>query len=176
MYNPASMSGMLGPGGLGGLGRNEMEIINVAFDAFKEDPQKYGPGEGKCTLKSLENAFKTIEAEGMTDDIRLLIDDIDENGDGEIDYEEFKAIMTKKFMGEDDDSSFVHTFEMLDQDKDGFIPAVELRHLLMKEGSNPLSEQEADELIMFADPDGDGVVDYRTFLRWLNNPLTDTST
>eukprot|EP00811_Abedinium_folium_P016864 NODE_25798_length_575_cov_1.790179.p1 GENE.NODE_25798_length_575_cov_1.790179~~NODE_25798_length_575_cov_1.790179.p1 ORF type:complete len:129 (-),score=35.11 NODE_25798_length_575_cov_1.790179:83-469(-) len=80
---------------------------------------------------------------------------------------EFRNIMAKKFLGEDDDSSFVHAAEMLDSNKDGFIPAVEFRQILMKEGQLPLSEQEVDELMMFADLDGDGLIDYRSFLRWL---------
>ena len=31
---------------------------------------------------------------------------------------------------------------MLDVNKDGYIPATELRHILMREGTQPLSEQE----------------------------------
>merc|ERR1719498_2059366 len=76
----------------------------------------------------------------------------------------------RKFLGEDDDSSSVHIFSMLDDNKDGYIPLVELRSLLMREGQAPLSEQEVDELLMFADADSDGLVNYRTFLTWLANP------
>ena len=36
--------------------------------------------------------------------------------------------------------------------QDDYIPAVELRSILMKEGLAPLSEQEVDELLLFADP------------------------
>ncbi|CAE8655504.1 unnamed protein product, partial [Polarella glacialis] len=82
----------------------------------------------------------------------------------------FRHIMTKKFLGEDDDSSFVHALEMLDTNKDGYIPLAELRNILMREGTQPLSEQEADELLMFADVEGDGLIEYKGFLRWLSNP------
>jgi len=67
-------------------------------------------------------------------------------------------------------SSFIHAFEMLDINKDGYIPLVDLRHVLMKEGDMPLSEQEVDELLMFADLEGDGLIEYKSFLRWLSNP------
>merc|ERR1712039_1072664 len=96
--------------------------------------------------------------------------DIDENGDGKIDEDEFRSIMTKKLKGDDDDSSLVHAFEMLDTNKDGYIPLAELREVLMKEGQQPLSEQEVDELMMFADVEGDGLIEYKSFLRWLINP------
>merc|ERR1719240_721925 len=137
----------------------ESEIIDVAFESFSEN--------GFITTKHLKKAFEKIDALGEIRDIQLLIDDIDENGDGQIDENEFRHIMTRKFLGEDDDQSFVHAFEMLDDNKDGFIPLVELRQILMREGQSPLSEQEVDELMMFADIDADGLIDYRSFLRWL---------
>merc|ERR1719375_1879039 len=115
----------------------------------------------------MQEAFKAIGASNSIRDIQLLIDDIDENGDGVIDKDEFKHIMTRKFLGEDDDSSFMHAFEMLDENKDGLIPMVEFRNILMREGRKPLSEQEVDELLFFADTDADGLINYRVFLRWL---------
>lgn len=141
----------------------ESEIIDVAFDSFKDE-------QGFITTERLKTAFEKIEQLGDIKDIQLLIDDIDENGDGRIDEAEFRHIMTRKFLGEDDDQSFVHSFEMFDDNKDGHIPLVELRHLMMHEGSQPLTEQEADELLCFADTEGDGLIDFRVFLRWLGNP------
>mmetsp|Transcript_3285 Transcript_3285/g.4665 ORF Transcript_3285/g.4665 Transcript_3285/m.4665 type:complete len:150 (-) Transcript_3285:63-512(-) len=93
-----------------------------------------------------------------------------QDGNGQIDEDEYVTLMTKKLLGEDDDGSFVQAFAMLDSNKDGYIPAAELRHMLMKEGGCPLSEQEADELLMFADANGDDLIDYKEFLRWLANP------
>jgi len=141
----------------------ESEIIDVAFECFKND-------EGFITTDRLIEAFTKIEALGDIQDIKMLIDDIDENGDGQIDETEFRHIMTRKFLGQDDDSSFVHTFEMMDENKDGYIPLVEMRYAMMNEGAQPLSEQECDEMLMFADLDGDGLVHYPSFLRWLGNP------
>jgi len=171
MSNSGFQSGMTSGGMSGQYGQRfsskltpqESEIIDVAFDCFKDE-------HGFITTERLKDAFEKIDALGDIKDIQLLIDDIDENGDGQIDELEFRHIMTRKFLGEDDDSSFVHAFEMLDDNKDGFIPLVEMRHALMREGNQPLSEQEVDELLMFADLDGDGLIDYKSFLRWLTNP------
>mmetsp|Transcript_89235 Transcript_89235/g.139650 ORF Transcript_89235/g.139650 Transcript_89235/m.139650 type:complete len:181 (-) Transcript_89235:33-575(-) len=141
----------------------ESEIIDVAFDSFKDD-------KGFITTERLKEAFQKIPNLGDVKDVQMLIDDIDENGDGQIDEAEFRHIMTRKFLGEDDDSSFIHAFEILDDNKDGYIPLVELRYYLMHEGTQPLSEQEVDELLQFADVDGNGLIDYHSFLRWLANP------
>eukprot|EP00747_Dinoflagellata_sp_TGD_P164854 gnl/TRDRNA2_/TRDRNA2_185372_c0_seq1.p1 gnl/TRDRNA2_/TRDRNA2_185372_c0~~gnl/TRDRNA2_/TRDRNA2_185372_c0_seq1.p1 ORF type:complete len:208 (-),score=53.34 gnl/TRDRNA2_/TRDRNA2_185372_c0_seq1:55-678(-) len=158
------------------LSPQEEEIITVAFDAFKEKVTKKLP-DGTTeevdviTADSLMDAFNAIGAGADIHDIQLLIEDkFDEDGDGSVDEQEFWRIMTRKFLGEDDDDSFVHAFEMMDSNKDGYIPLVELRHVLMRQGKSPLSEQEVDELMIFADLDGDGLIDYRSFLRWLASP------
>eukprot|EP00933_Yihiella_yeosuensis_P058846 TRINITY_DN5959_c0_g1_i1.p1 TRINITY_DN5959_c0_g1~~TRINITY_DN5959_c0_g1_i1.p1 ORF type:complete len:192 (-),score=49.45 TRINITY_DN5959_c0_g1_i1:175-750(-) len=158
-----SYSGVFGNRFSSKLTPQEKEIIDVAFDSFKDE-------HGFITTEKLREAFETIDAMGDMSQIQTLIDDIDENGDGKIDEDEFRHIMTKKFLGEDDDSSFVHAFEMLDINKDGYIPLADLRTILMREGAQPLSEQEVDELMMFADVEGDGLIDYKSFLRWLSNP------
>merc|ERR1719277_1696732 len=158
-----SYSGVFGNRFTSKLTPQEKEIIDVAFESFKDE-------NGFITTEKLREAFEAIDALGDIHDIQTLIDDIDENGDGKIDEDEFRHIMTRKFLGEDDDSSFVHAFEMLDVNKDGYIPLADFRHILMHEGQEPFSEQECDEFLMFADLEGDGCIEYKPLLRWLSNP------
>jgi len=158
-----SYSGVFGARFTSKLTAQEKEIIEVAFESFKDE-------HNFITTEKLREAFTQIDALGDIQDIQRLIDDIDENGDGKIDEDEFRHIMTRKFLGEDDDSSFVHAFEMLDSNRDGFIPLTEFRRILMQEGQAPFSEQECDEFMMFADLEGDGLIDYKSLLRWLSNP------
>jgi len=149
------------------LTQQEQDIIKVAWESFRD-------AYGFITTERLSDAFKAIDALQDIQDIQLLIDDIDENGDGKIDQSEFEHIMTRKFLGEEDDSSLVHSFRLLDEDNDGYITFPDLRNMLMKEGSTPLSEQEVDELMMFADSLGNGLIDYEDFLRWLTAPRSST--
>jgi len=160
-----SYSGIYGERQTQKLTPAEEEIIRVSFDYFKDETNV-------LSTQKLKEAFESMGRDAS--EIQLLIDDIDANGDGEITESEYRRIMTKKFLGEnDDDSTLMHAFEMLDQNRDGFIPLVELRHVLMKEGENPLSEQEADELMLFADVEGNGMIEYKSFLKWLTNPDLD---
>mmetsp|Transcript_21058 Transcript_21058/g.39575 ORF Transcript_21058/g.39575 Transcript_21058/m.39575 type:complete len:194 (-) Transcript_21058:31-612(-) len=158
-----SYSGTFGARFSSKLTPQEKEIIDVAFESFKDE-------SGYITTERLKEAFEAIDQLGDISDIQNLLDSIDQDGDGKIDEDEFRHIMTRKFLGEDDDSSFVQAFEMLDVNKDGYIPLADLRSVLLKEGSQPLSEQEVDELMMFADIEGDGLIEYKSFLRWLSNP------
>eukprot|EP00933_Yihiella_yeosuensis_P053820 TRINITY_DN52110_c0_g1_i1.p1 TRINITY_DN52110_c0_g1~~TRINITY_DN52110_c0_g1_i1.p1 ORF type:complete len:183 (+),score=45.61 TRINITY_DN52110_c0_g1_i1:110-658(+) len=169
--------GMQGPTGRrfrSKLSPAEEEIIAVSFESFSEesDEKDLQADEFKrfITTDKLREAFASIDASSDIHDIQLMIDDIDANGDGKIDLHEWRGIMTRKLLGEDDDSSAPHVFTALDDNRDGHIPYVELRNLLMKEGQAPLSEQEVDELSMFADPSADGLINYKDFLRWLSNP------
>jgi len=155
------------------LSPQEEEIIKVSVESFSEEIVVPETGEIAriLTTPGLRNAFKAIDAESDIRDIQMLIDDIDENGDGIVDESEWWNIMSRKFMGEDDEStSLIQNFVLLDDNKDGYIPLVELRTILMREGQAPLSEQEVDELLMFADTESDGLINYRTFLRWLQGP------
>merc|ERR1712136_375505 len=75
------------------LTKAEMEAIEVAWKAFKNE-------NNKITEDTLAHAFEKINAAESIKDIRLLIDDIDENGDGMIDEQEFYSIMTRKILGD----------------------------------------------------------------------------
>jgi len=151
------------------LTEEQKNMIDVTFKAFASGDKN------KITTDTLKQAFRDAGKEAESKDILNLIREVDENGDGSIDKGEWEGILSKKFRGEDDDSSFVHVFTMLDDNKDGYIPLVEFRNILMKEGRAPLSEQEVDELMMFADLQGDGLINYRDFLGWLNNPYKTRS-
>jgi len=124
--------------------------------------------EAFISPEALKDAFKSQGH--STDDtlVQLLIDDVDENGDGKIGWDEFHLIMKKCLFSQMDE--LLQAFEIVDSDGDGYIPTVEFKRIFMTEGSYPLSDREADELMIFADSDGDGLVDYRSFLTWLNNP------
>eukprot|EP00438_Fugacium_kawagutii_P011075 Skav220330 [mRNA] locus=scaffold4895:5745:9002:- [translate_table: standard] len=81
-------------------GENIQEIIDVAFESFKDE-------SGYITTERLKEAFEAIDQLGDISDIQMLLDSIDQDGDGKIDEDEFRYIMTRKFLGEDDDASLV---------------------------------------------------------------------
>lgn len=157
------------------LTNDEMtEMLLSIFNALV-DKEKRPKGKDK---DSKEEAFITpdnlklaLEEHGHSGDellVQLLIDDIDENGDGKISFEEFKSIMVKCLF--DASEELLQAFAVVDDDGDGYISTVEFKRIFMTEGTNPLSDREADELMMFADSDGDGLVEYKKFLQWLSNP------
>lgn len=57
---------------------------------------------------------------------------------------------------------FVVQFNKLDRDMDGKIPAPEYKQYMMNLGSK-LSQEQIDEMMIEADPKGEGMVDLETF-------------
>jgi len=151
------------------VAQNQNTMSDEEIDAMlKSIFSDLAKGEDYITADALKNAFKQ---QGHSSDdklVQLLIDDVDENGDGKIQVDEFNSIMKKCLFSQMDE--LLQAFEIVDSDGDGYIPTVEFKRIFMTEGSYPLSDREADELMIFADSDGDGLVDYRSFLTWLNNP------
>lgn len=106
-----------------------------------------------------------------------MVNEVDVDGNGTIEFNEFLQMMSKKMKGADGEDelkeafrlvnlSFIETisknlniFRVFDKNKDGLISSVELRHVMTNLGEK-LSEEEVDDMIKEADMDGDGMVNY----------------
>lgn len=65
------------------------ENIDAAFRTFDAD------GNGRITKEELQAVFASGKTGSATTDVwQKIMADVDKNGDGEIDYEEFQAAMT----------------------------------------------------------------------------------
>ena len=95
-----------------------------------------------------------------------MINEIDADGNGTIDFPEFLTMMARK-MKETDRSreeEIREAFRVFDKDGNGFISAAELRHVMTNLGEM-LTDEEMDERIRDADIDGDGQVNYEGMCR-----------
>ena len=96
------------------------------------------------------------------DELLEMINEVDEDGNGTIEFDEYMALMGYNMESLDTVDSLCTAFSKFDDYGDGFVPARELRHI-MKNVGEKLKEDELDELIKEADPDMHGMVDYRKF-------------
>eukprot|EP00051_Salpingoeca_urceolata_P026541 m.477678 g.477678 ORF g.477678 m.477678 type:complete len:176 (-) comp20919_c0_seq1:67-594(-) len=99
--------------------------------------------------------------------VERVIAIFDEDGDGEIDFEEFiKGISLFSVRG-DKTKKLEFAFKIYDIDKDGFITNAELFQVLkLMVGSNLKDvqlQQIVDKTIIYADKDGDGKVSFQEF-------------
>ena len=95
-----------------------------------------------------------------------MINEVDMDGNGTIDFPEFLSLMARKMKETDTEEELMEAFRVFDRDCNGFISAAELRHVMANLGEK-LSEEEIDEMIKEADLDGDGAINYEEFVRMM---------
>lgn len=106
-------------------------------------------------------------------ELQDMVNEIDADGDGTIDFPEFLTMMARKMKDTDSEEEIKEAFRVFDKDGNGFISAAELRHVYvmpsltssMTNLGEKLSDQEVEEMIREADTDGDGQINYDEFVR-----------
>ena len=112
-------------------------------------------------------------------ELQDMINEVDADGNGTIDFPEFLTMMARKMRDTDSEEEIKEAFKVFDKDGNGFISAAELRHVMtnlgedaselggdfagacsMQVSGEKLTETEVDEMIREADVDGDGQINY----------------
>mmetsp|Transcript_140048 Transcript_140048/g.447901 ORF Transcript_140048/g.447901 Transcript_140048/m.447901 type:complete len:133 (+) Transcript_140048:3-401(+) len=119
----------------------------------------------------------------MPRDLQQIVDSLDTEGNGTINYTAFLAATTERRYNVLDDV-LKAAFDVFDKDGDGKISAEELREVLdpsraARFCSRPEHAERIAEIISHADQNGDGQIDFREFAYMMNDaPASegDTST
>ena len=101
-----------------------------------------------------------FEAKNQT--IYEMIGDIDKDGSGEIDFDEFLDLMTARMGDTDSKEDIQKVFNLFDDDKTGFITLQNLKRVA-KELGETMSDAELLEMIERADTDQDGQISVDEF-------------
>ena len=123
-----------------------------------------------CTLnittKELANVMRSLNHDPTEDELNEMIAEVDLDGNGEIDFEEFVTLMNRRSKETDTEEEVLNAFKVFDKEGNGLISVTELRHIMVTLGDQ-LNEDEVDELLREADSDGDGFINYEEFIRTL---------
>ncbi|MED6197316.1 putative calcium-binding protein cml13, variant 2 [Stylosanthes scabra] len=99
--------------------------------------------------------------------INQMIADVDKDGSGAIDYEEFEYMMTAKIGERDSKEELMKAFQIIDQDKNGKISVSDIKRIA-KELGERFTDREIQEMVEEADLDDDGEVNADEFIRMIN--------
>ncbi|XP_017079815.1 calmodulin-related protein 97A [Drosophila eugracilis] len=138
------------------------EQIAEFKDAFVQFDKE---GTGKIATRELGTLMRTLGQNPTEGELQDLIADIDSNGNGQLDFSGFCAIMAKQMRETDTEEETREAFKIFDRDGDGFISPAELRFVMINLGEK-VTDEEIDEMIREADFDGDGMINYEEFV-WM---------
>ena len=113
-----------------------------------------------------------FEAKNQT--IYQMIKDIDGDGNGEIDFDEFLQLMTSRLAGSDTQEDIQKIFELFDDDKTGYISLQNLKRVANELGEN-MNDAELLEMIERADLDQDGQISPDEFFKIMTQKTFDAS-
>ena len=118
-------------------------------------------GNGSISLIELREVLRNIGEKVTDDEINQIIRIADQDGDGEIDYDEFVELRSK--LKGDEKEDLRKAFAVFDQVGNGSISQLELKIVLDKIGIH-MSEAEVERTMSEADTDGDGEISYTEFV------------
>ncbi|KAL9812335.1 putative guanylate cyclase activating protein [Arabidopsis thaliana] len=119
---------------------------------------------GCITTKELGTVMRSLGQNPTEAELQDMINEVDADGNGTIDFPEFLNLMAKKMKDTDSEEELKEAFRVFDKDQNGFISAAELRHVMTNLGEK-LTDEEVEEMIREADVDGDGQINYEEFVK-----------
>ncbi|KAJ5246389.1 hypothetical protein N7468_001372 [Penicillium chermesinum] len=122
--------------------------------------------EGKVDLIGLKKGLKKIDhpLKNADEMVHGILREVDTNGDGRIDYDEFRAFIDHT------ESGLWQMFQRIDRDQNGEIDKAELRNAFAQSGVT-VSSAKLDQFFAQVDKNHDGVISYtewRDFLLFLS--------
>ncbi|GBP25031.1 Troponin C, isoform 1 [Eumeta japonica] len=131
-------------------------VLRKAFEAF--DHEKKG-----CIGTVMVGTILGMLGHQVTDEtLKEIIEEVDEDGSGELEFEEF-VTLASRFMVEEDTEAMQQelkeAFRLYDKEGNGYITTAVLREIL-RELDDKISAEELDMMIEEIDSDGSGTVDF----------------
>ena len=140
------------------LTEEQIADFKEAFSLFDKD------GDGIIKISELPLLIRSLNQNPTNAEINEMINEIDTEGTGQLDFPEFISLMARRMKDVNPEEELREAFQVLDRDKTGLISSTELRHVVGNVGET-FTDDEADQMIKEADPDGTGQIRYEDFIK-----------
>ncbi|GJY87219.1 RNA-directed DNA polymerase, eukaryota, partial [Tanacetum coccineum] len=126
-------------------------------------PRKDDIFDGLISTDDLMGVIQTLNENATNEEVKEMMNEVDTNEEGTIDFHDFLNIMSKR-VKENASDELKEAFKVFDRNQDGYISPDELRNVMINLGER-LKDEELEQMIREADLDGDGVISYDEFVR-----------
>merc|ERR1712199_122784 len=142
----------------GGLTEEQLDEIREAFGLFDAD------ASGMIDVRELKAAMRALGFEVKNEELKKMVTDVDNDGNGSIEFAEFLQIMTGKMGEKDTREDIEKVFKLFDNDSTNKISFRNLARVAEELGEN-IDDEELQDMINQADRDGDGEINLDEFYR-----------
>jgi len=140
-----------------------IHLIGLYQDAF----MKKAGHDGSVDSSQVSSIMKSIGQNPSEAEIQDMVNQVDKDGTGSIDFPEFLMMMSIKSESENAEDEIREAFTVFDGDGNGFINRQELA-LVMSNLGETLTTEEIQGMIDEADVDGDGQINYEEFYNMMS--------
>lgn len=131
--------------------------LKVAFDYFDED------GSGAISKEELEKVMKKLGLSPTQVELQEMLDEIDNDKTGEVNFSAFKKLMTKSINDDFIFTSCLEAFSIFDKSKSGKLERREIVKILQKSCFMELDD--VNTLLENIQFDSNHEIDYNEFVR-----------
>ena len=107
-------------------------------------------GDGTITTRELGTVMRSLGQNPTEAELQDMINEVDADGNGTIDFPEFLTMMARKMKDTDSEEEIKEAFKVFDKDGNGFISAAELRHVMTNLGKSISMDSTLSRVITYA--------------------------
>ncbi|XP_042205820.1 troponin C isoform X2 [Homarus americanus] len=145
------------------LDEEQIGALQKAFDSFDTD------SKGFITPETVGVILRMMGVKISEKNLQEVIAETDEDGSGELEFEEFVELAAKFLIEEDEEAlktELREAFRVYDKEGNGYITTDVLKEIL-RELDNRLTEEDLDSIIEEVDEDGSGTLDFDEFMEMM---------
>merc|ERR1711945_24914 len=145
-----------------GLEDEQITVLKNCFDGFADE-------DGAIPAENVGNILSMMGLKVKPNALREIIEEIDEDGSGLLEFGEFCQLAAKFLVEEDEEGlkkELKGAFRIYDKEGNGFISTDVLKEIL-QELDSKLTNEDLDDIIEEVDEDGSGTLDFDEFMEMM---------
>lgn len=120
-------------------------------------------GDGFISSRDLLDVMKSLGGNPTESEVQEMIHEVDEEGKGAINFNEFLKVMAQKLqVDNDEEEDIIEAFKVFDLDRNGFVTVEEMKAVLSSFGLS-LPRNEIEDMFVTVDEDKDGQLNFEEF-------------